>query len=106
MNTLSQQLQSLRDTRASKSARARELDELRTNENRAFSDDERTEVRSIRAELADIDDDIAVKEAQSGRHRPRAAGATAGRGQQGADGVCAQVATRKTSSRARAACGA
>lgn len=54
-------LQQLIEERATKSARASELIELKQREARAFTDDERAEMAELDAEVATLDDEIVVQ---------------------------------------------
>ena len=74
-------LQQLLDERAAKSARMNELIELRTSENRKFTDDESTEFKQLDTEVADLDEEITVKRFQE----RQAGGATAAKGANSAE---------------------
>ena len=54
-------LQQLIEERATKSARMTELKDLRTKENRKFTDDEAAEFDTLDAEVEDLDDEIRIK---------------------------------------------
>lgn len=54
-------LQQLIEERATKSTRMTELKDLRTKENRKFTDDEATEFDTLDAEVEDLDDEIRIK---------------------------------------------
>jgi HK97 family phage prohead protease len=76
-------LQELRDDRAQKAARQTELMELRTTEKRRFTDDEAKEFDALTNDIADLDDDIRVKQYQE----VNAASATPARGENREEGT-------------------
>jgi HK97 family phage prohead protease len=75
-------LQQLLDEQSTKSARMNELIELRNKENRRFNTEEAAEFKQLGDEVADLDEEITVKRFQE----RNAAGATAVKGGNGAEG--------------------
>ena len=65
MKTIQEQLAELNELRQTKHARMSELGDLKRNESRAFTDDERKEFDALEADIDNIDDDIRIAKRHS-----------------------------------------